>query len=158
VVPGVVALERHPAVDVRTRAVELLARRPEPAAEGALIDALGDPDEGVRRAVLSAVGPIHSERLTRAVAALVKDSPSWPLRVRAAEALGRLGKGSPAAVLDTLLSSARSDSFALVREASARAVAALDAGAAKPLLAELAKSDAEPRVRETAADLLKGMR
>jgi HEAT repeat protein len=157
VVPGVVALERHPAVEVRTRAVELLARRPEPAAEGALIDALGDPDEGVRRAVLSAVGPIHSERLTRAVAALVKDSPSWPLRVRAAEALGRLGKGSPAAVLETLLASARTDAFALVREASARAAAAVDAGAAKPLLAELAKSDAEPRVRETAADLLKGI-
>jgi HEAT repeat protein len=121
------------------------------------VDALGDPDEGVRRAVLSAVGPVHSERLTRAVAALVKDSPSWPLRVRAAEALGRLGKGSPAAVLETLLASARGDAFALVREASARAAAAVDKAAAKPLLAELAKSDAEPRVRETAAELLKGI-
>ncbi len=56
VVPGFVALERHPEIDVRTRAVELLARRPEPEAQAALVDALGDPDEGVRRAALSSVG------------------------------------------------------------------------------------------------------
>ena len=157
VVPGVVALERHPAVDVRTRAVELLARRPEPAAQSALVDALGDPDESVRRAALSAIGPVRSDRLTRAVAALVKDSPSWPLRVRAAEALGRLGvRGAPSASLvETLTVSARGDAFALVREAAARAVVAVDTAAARPLLVELAKSDAEPRVRETAAELLR---
>jgi HEAT repeat protein len=110
----------------------------------------------VRRAALSAVGPVRSDRLTSAVAALVKDSPSWPLRVRAAEALGRLGgKGAPAAVVETLTASARSDAFALVREASARAVTAVDKAAAKPLLTDLAKNDTEPRVRETAAELLK---
>ncbi len=57
VVPGFVALVRHPAVEVRTRAVELLAIRPEPDAQAAVIDALGDPDESVRRAALAAVGP-----------------------------------------------------------------------------------------------------
>jgi tetratricopeptide (TPR) repeat protein len=163
VVPGVVALERHPAVEVRTRAVELLARRPEAAAQSALIDALSDPDESVRRAALSAIGPVRSDRLTGAVAALVKDSPSWPIRVRAAEALGRLGSlasaggqsGAPAVVIETLSASARGDAFALVREAAARAVTAVDTAAAKPLLADLAKGDAEPRVRETAAELLR---
>jgi HEAT repeat protein len=152
VVPGFVALERHPSVEVRTRAVELLARRSEPEAEAAVIDALGDPDDTVRRAALSAVGPVKSDRLTAAVAALVKDSPSWPLRVRAAEALGRLGHGGR--VTETLFAAARTDTFALVREAAARAAAALDPAAARPLLEELAAKDAEPRVREAATDLL----
>jgi HEAT repeat protein len=159
VVPGVVALERHPAVDVRTRAVELLARRPEPAAQAALVDALGDPDESVRRAALSSLGPVRGDKVTAAVAALVKESPSWPLRVRAAEALGRLGRGGEvpsAAVVETLSTAARGDAFALVREAAARALAAVDPAAAKPILEGLAKSDAEPRVRETAGELLRG--
>src|SRR5262249_15846239 len=34
VVPGFVALERHPEIEVRTRAVEFLPRRPEPQAQG----------------------------------------------------------------------------------------------------------------------------
>ncbi len=163
VVPGFVALERHPAVDVRTRAVELLARRPEPEAQAALVDALGDPDEGVRRAALSALGPVRSERLVTAVAALVAESPSWPLRVRAAEALGRLGapprdgsSATPAALVTTLSTAARGDAFALVREAAARALASVDAAAARPILQELAAKDAEPRVRRTAAELLAG--
>jgi hypothetical protein len=160
VVPGFVALERHPEVDVRTRAVELLARRPEPEAQAALVDALGDPDEGVRRAALSAVGAIPSERLVEAVAALVKDSPSWPLRVRAAEALGRLGARHGAAappppiLVSTLATAAQHDGFALVREAAARALASVDPAAARPVLSELAKGDVEPRVREAATELL----
>ena len=156
VVPGFVALERHPAVEIRTRAVEVLARRSEPDAQAAVVDALADPDESVRRAALAAVGAIRSERLTSAIAALVKDSPSWPLRVRAAEALGRIGGGDRAAagVVETLSAAARGDSFALVREAAARAVASVDPRAARPLLEELAAKDPEPRVREAATELL----
>jgi tetratricopeptide (TPR) repeat protein len=155
VVPGFVALERHPSVEVRTRVVELLARRSEPEAEAAVVDALGDPDEGVRRAALSSVGAVKSDRLTAAVAALVKESPSWPLRVRAAEALGRLGRaGGSSVVTDTLFAAARTDPFALVREAAARAAVVIDPAAARPLLEELAAKDAEPRVRETATELL----
>lgn len=162
VMPGFVALERHPAVDVRIRAVELLARRPEPEAQAAVVDALGNPDEGVRRAALSAIGSVPSPRLTAAVAALVKESPSWPLRVRAAEALGRLGAGAGThprseasePILETLSAAARSDSFALVREAAARALGAVDGPEARRVLDELATRDDEPRVRETAAELL----
>jgi HEAT repeat protein len=156
VVPGFVALERHPAIDVRTRAVEVLARRPEPEAQAAVVDALADPDEGVRRAALAAIGPIKSEKLTTAVALLVKESPSWPLRVRAAEALGRLGGGgsSSGLITSTLTASARTDAFALVREAAVRALASVDLAAAKPLLEEMAAKDAEPRVREAASELL----
>jgi tetratricopeptide (TPR) repeat protein len=157
-VPGFAALERHPSVDVRTRAVEVLARRPEPEAQAAVIDALADPEESVRRAALAAVGPVKSERLVAAVGKLVKEATSWPLRVRAADALGRLGAGGgegKAAIVETLAAAARTDAYALVREAAARALAAADKAAAKPVLDELAVKDPEPRVREAAAELLK---
>jgi HEAT repeat protein len=87
---------------------------------------------------------------------MLKTSPSWPLRVRAAEALGRFGVGAPSPVIvDTLAAAARGDEYALVREAAARALAPVDPAAARPVLEALAKSDGEPRVRETAAELLK---
>jgi cellulose synthase operon protein C len=157
VVPGFIAIERHPEIEVRTRAVEFLARRPEPEAQSAFIDALGDPEESVRRAALAALGAVKSGVTIAAVARVVKESPSWPLRVRAAEALGRLGKGGPApAIGETLAAAARSDAYALVRESAARALASIDMGAARPLLQELAAKDAEPRVRAAAVELLKG--
>src|SRR5262249_26641570 len=55
-VPGFVALERHPDIEVRTRAVELLARRTEPEAQKAVVDALGDPEEAGRRGAVSRPG------------------------------------------------------------------------------------------------------
>jgi HEAT repeat protein len=157
-VPAFVALVRHPAVDVRTRAVELCARRPEPEAQAAVVDALGDPEEPVRRAALSALGRVKSAPTIAAVARLVRESSSWPLRVRAAEALGRLGAGGapPAAVTEALEAAARGDAYALVREAAARALAEVDARSAEPLLRELAAKDPEPRVRDAANELLKG--
>lgn len=157
-VPGLAALTRHPSVEVRTRVVELLARRSEPEAQAAVVDALSDPEDGVRRAALAAIGPVRSPKLVEAVGKLVKESPSWPLRVRAADALGRLGKGGAegrAAIAETLSAAARNDGYALVREAAARALVQSDKAAAKPLLEELAAKDPEPRVRETAAELLK---
>src|SRR5262249_15821577 len=91
-----------------------------------------------------------------ALAKIVRESPSWPLRVRAAEALGRLGARSPTpAVTETLAKAAKSDAYALVREAAARALAPLDPAPARPLLKDLAANDPEPRVRETALELLK---
>jgi HEAT repeat protein len=162
-VPGFVSLVRHPALEVRTRAVELLATRSEPEAQAAVIDALGDPEESVRRAALSAVGPVKHGPTITAVARLLREASSWPLRVRAAEALGRLGaQGSPGRsaapqVVETLSSAARKDAYALVREASVRALVPLDAVAAAPLLREVAAKDAEPRVRETASELLRGL-
>jgi tetratricopeptide (TPR) repeat protein len=155
VVPGFAALERHPDVDVRTRAVELLARRPEPEAQAAVIDALSDPEESVRRTALSAIGPVKQASTVAAVAKLLQTSTSWPLRVRASEALGRLGAGgADPSVLDTLAAAARADDYALVREAAARALAPLDRARAKPILEELAAKDPEPRVRQTATELL----
>jgi HEAT repeat protein len=157
-VPGLAALTRHPSVEVRTRVVELLARRSEPEAQAAVVDALEDPEDGVRRAALAALGAVRSPKLVDAVGKLVKSSPSWPLRVRAADALGRLGKGGAegrAAIVETLAAAARADGYALVREAAARALVQSDKAAARPLLEELAAKDPEPRVRETASELLK---
>jgi tetratricopeptide (TPR) repeat protein/HEAT repeat protein len=158
VVPGFAALGRHPSLEVRTRAVELLARRGEPEAQGAVVDALGDPEESVRRAALAAIGRVQSPATIAAASKLVKDSPSWPLRVRAAEALGRLGAGgssAPPAIVATLSAAARGDAYALVREAAARALAPIDKTGSRPLLEELAARDSEPRVREAASELLK---
>ncbi|MBK8256506.1 MAG: HEAT repeat domain-containing protein [Polyangiaceae bacterium] len=156
VVAGFIALERHPDVEVRTRAVEVLAKRPEPAAQAAVIDALTDPDESVQRAALSALGKVKHEPTIAAVSKVARDSESWSLRVRAAEALGRLGAGTASKqVVETLNAAAQKDSFALVREAAARALGPVDKTAAATLWKQLAQSDAEPRVREAAADLLK---
>jgi HEAT repeat protein len=157
VVTPFVSLVRHPAIEVRTRAVELLAARPEPEAQAAVIDALGDPEESVRRAALSAIGGVRHAPTIAAVAGVVRGSTSWPLRVRAAEALGRLGQGAgQAAAFDTLSAAARGDAYALVREAAARALASADRAAAAPLLRDLAARDAEPSVRQAAAELLRG--
>jgi tetratricopeptide (TPR) repeat protein len=157
VVPGFVALERHPDVEVRTRAVELLARRPEATAQAAVIDALTDPDESVQRAALSALGKVKHDPTIAAVAKVARSSESWSLRVRASEALGRLGQGgSSKQVIETLAAAARTDTFALVREAAARALGPVDKAAATTLWKELSEKDAEPRVREAAASLLKG--
>jgi tetratricopeptide (TPR) repeat protein/HEAT repeat protein len=155
VVPGFVALERHPSVEVRTRAVELLARRSEPEAQRAVVDALADPEESVRRAALAAIGSIKSQATIDAVAKVVKDGATWPLRVRAAEALGRLGAGkSEAPIVAALSSAARADEYALVREAAARALVGVDKAGSTALLRELAEKDAEPRVRDAAKELL----
>ncbi|WP_437915450.1 tetratricopeptide repeat protein [Sorangium sp. So ce302] len=162
VVSGFVALVRHPAIEVRTRAVELLATRPEPEAQAAVVDALGDPEESVRRAALAALGAVRHGPAIAAVSELLRTSSSWPLRVRAAEALGRLGApgggaggGRPSQVAETLGEAARADAYALVREAAARALASADRAAAAPVLRQLAASDPEPRVRQTAAELMR---
>ncbi|WP_437969557.1 HEAT repeat domain-containing protein [Sorangium sp. So ce260] len=162
VVSGFVALVRHPAIEVRTRAVELLATRPEPEAQAAVVDALGDPEESVRRAALAALGAVRHGPTIAAVSELLRTSSSWPLRVRAAEALGRLGApgggaagGKPGQVAETLGAAARSDAYALVREAAARALASADRAAAAPVLKQLAARDPEPRVRQAATELMR---
>lgn len=160
VVPGFAALIRHPDVAVRIRAVELLARRSEPAAEAAVVDALADPDDEVRRAALAAIGAVPSRTVARAVSLLLTQSSSWALRVRAAEALGRLGRARgvdsdlTAELATALTAAARADSYALVREAAFTALAIVDEARARPVLAEVAARDPEPLLRSAARKLL----
>ena len=161
VMPGFVALVHHPDVEMRTKAIEVLARRADPQATTALIDALGDPDDRVRRAALSAFASSSEDEsassplAAEAIIALAKTSPDWALRVRAAEALGRVGTGAQKDRAFAALSVvAKGDSYALVREAAVRALFVVDAVASESILRELSQKDGEPRVREAAAALL----
>ncbi len=155
VVPAFVALVRHPAIEVRTRAVEFLAQRGEKEAQSAIVDALSDPEESVRRAALAAIGNIKDPGTLIAVAKVGREAQSWPLRVRAAEALGRLGKGAESKVAaETLASMAKTDEYALVREPALRSLVALDKTAAESVLREVAEKDKEPRIRAIATELM----
>lgn len=168
-VPGFVALARHPDPDVRARAVTRLAPRAEPDAQRAVAELLErDRDDEVRRAALAALGPARDPATMRVVARLARAHAAWPVRVRAAEALGRLAAAGPAAspgavalapeATAVLAEVARRDPYALVREAAARALAAVDPAAAAPVLGELAGKDPEPRLRRVAAELLAARR
>jgi tetratricopeptide (TPR) repeat protein len=153
VVPAFVALSSHPAADVRTRAIQWLATRGEPAAQKAVIDALDDDDPGVRRAALSAVEQTRPAGAVAAVTSLLGASQDWTARVRAAEALGKLAAGSKdKAAVAALSKAALTDDTALVREAAVVALYAVDADAAKVVGAKVAASDPEPRVRARAKE------
>ncbi len=159
VVAPFVALSRHPSPDVRARSVQFLATRPEPAAQKAVVEALGDPDEHVERAALAAAGRARTPGAVGAVTGLLTGRSDWPVRVRAAEALGMLAAGSRnKKAVEALSRAARSDDYALVREAAVRALARVDPAAARPVLSAVAQKDAEPRVQRTARKLLDNLK
>jgi HEAT repeat protein len=155
VVPAFVRLARHPSAEVRVHAVQLLAGRPDDAAQASVEEALGDADVAVPRAALAALGPGSSARTVRAVAALLAAAPAWSLRVEAAEALGRVADaGADGAARAALEKAARADGYALVREAALRALAVQGRDAAAAVLREARDHDAEPHVRDVARALL----
>lgn len=155
VVGPLARLASHPDPDLRLVPVPFLVGRSEEAAERALEALIRDPEPVVRRAALSALGP-NQHRLSRAVATRLAQETEWPLRATAAEALGRMAKAKldPAAS-EALSRVALTDPYALVREAAARALAALGGGAASASLRQLKERDPEPRVRGLAESLLK---
>jgi HEAT repeat protein len=159
---GFVALTRHPAVDVRKRAVEFLASRDDPDAHKAVIAALRDSDPSVVRTALASLRG-HAANSIDAVVALLRQSRSWSIRARAAEALGRMsGTGADASsrnkVAQALAALAHADDYALVREAALRALAHHRSPAARTALKRATREDAEARVRELARTLLAGLR
>ena len=124
-----------------------------------MVSALGDPDATVQRVALDAVGATADAKATLQIVKILKDHPQWSMRTLAASALGRLGKsGSAREASVALHEAARSETYALVREAALVALADLDATSARTLAQELATKDAEPRVRETARKIAKGER
>jgi cellulose synthase operon protein C len=154
--PAYVALLRHPMTELRIRAVRMLARVDDPAANEAVVDALGDSDESVQRAALAVLAETHSEAAIRAVSKILAENPSWALRVRAASALGSLSAGgSHKEAIASLSGAARKDKFALVRKASMEALAKLSPAEARPVLESIAGSDPEPDVRDAAKKLMK---
>ena len=75
-----------------------------------------------------------------------------PGTVAAADEHG--GMSARTAAFQALAEAAPKDDFALVREAAARALSAIDRSQARPILDDLARHDAEPSVRKAAAAIL----
>jgi len=119
-------------------------------------DALMDRDPSVVEAALSSLRPVHLPKARAKVVDLLAHGLGWSLRVRAAEAMGRLAEtGIDSEAVGALAGAAENDEFSLVREAALRAIARAAPGAAKPLLRRAAARDPEPRVRQTARSLLR---
>jgi HEAT repeat protein len=154
-VPVFAALARHPYVEVRVAAVDFWGSRSEPAAREAVALAIGDREPLVRRSALAAVAKGNAAGAS-AAARLLESEEDWALRVLAAEALGRSGTPDMESVLDALAKAARSDGYALVREAAVRALHQVSPARARGVLEGLAKTDAERRVRDVACELLGG--
>jgi HEAT repeat protein len=160
VIPGFLALAHHPDLEMRTRAIEVLGARSDAVTEAALVEALSDPEDRVRRAALDALATstgTPSEKAIAAVVKLARESSDWALRVRATEALGQMGRRADKQVaMDALAALAKNDKYALVREAAVHALATVDASGARTVLADVSKTDAEARVRDAAAAALSG--
>jgi tetratricopeptide (TPR) repeat protein len=152
-VPALAALTRHPYAPIRAGALAFLGSRQEPVARDAVVNALGDADPSVRRAAL-AVARTTDPAVASAVAARLTREEDWALRVAAAEALARAP--GVASGVSELTRAATTDGYALVREAAVRALFAVDPRAAKPVLERIEQTDAEPRVRNAAWQLLGG--
>jgi tetratricopeptide (TPR) repeat protein/HEAT repeat protein len=152
VVPAFVAFERPPAPDIRPRAIQFLATRKEDEAQDAIVHALADRDEAVQKLAVASIGPVANPAVVMAIAALLDPMHSWPLRVRAAEALGRVGPAASAAFA-ALARSASADEYALVREAAIRSLDRVNRGLAQPIFRERAEKDAEARLRALAKEL-----
>jgi HEAT repeat protein len=129
-----------------------------------VVAALADPNDAVQRVALSAVGAPRAsgqvaagdERAVAAVAKILATHESWPMRILAAHALGRLGALSSAGAAGAaprLAEAAARDTYALVRQAALESLASFDAAAARGVAQRLAATDPEPRVREAATAL-----
>src|SRR4029079_12222974 len=115
--------------------------------------ALSDPDESVQKLAVSAVGAVPGPAVFRAISVMLEKSPSWPLRVRAAEALGRFGPAARSIGFAALAQAALSDGYALVREAAMRSATQVDHHGAVPVLRDAAEKDPEARLRSLAKEL-----
>jgi HEAT repeat protein len=163
--PSIIPLARHPDPSVRARAIGWLARSSGDDASDAIASALDDADEGVQRVALAAVGAVGTAGLGGAhapptprtvtlVAKILGTSASWPMRVLAAEALGRLGAAGAGTEAGRRLSdAATTDGYAFVRQAALEALGSFDRQGAQVLARRMVDSDPEPRVREAAAAL-----
>ncbi len=143
--PSLVGFATTPGVIVQ------LARSANPAASAAVVRALSDPDEGIQRTALSAIGSNPDRGAVAEVGRILSAHESWAMRVLAAQAMGRLGAaGARVPAEASLRQAATGDAYALVREAALCALASFDPDGARPLARAMAANDAEPRVREAA--------
>ncbi len=156
------AIAVHPSAEVRTTALLFLAHRDEPLAWQSLVNALTDSDERVRRLALEALGNRPKLETIESVVKLLTASDGWNERVHAMQSLAQFGSLPAKAHEDPRYRRATNevaklvtaDEFAFVRESACRALVELAPERAKSTLPTVATSDAEKRVRQTAAQLL----
>ncbi|MEZ4373075.1 MAG: HEAT repeat domain-containing protein [Polyangiaceae bacterium] len=152
-----ISLSNHPTSEVRSRAVQFLAARPEPAAKGAVVARLNDRDEGVQLTALTALGNLGQAdaSVTSSVAKLLEKKHPWTLRARAAETLAALGGSAKSEdVLKALSEGAKNDELAIVREACFKALLKIDPARGKQVASYLAEHDSEPRLKAAAKQAL----
>ncbi|MFO0674897.1 MAG: tetratricopeptide repeat protein [Polyangiaceae bacterium] len=154
--PFVVPLARHPDPQLRIRAITSLASSTSDLASSAILGALDDGNEAVVRMAIRSIGPHSGARAGVVLRDVLAHRENWSLRVMAADALGGLGKGGRGDVsTPALRDAATGDGFALVREASLRALASYDPKAAAVLAETMRQKDPEPRVRDAALAILR---
>lgn len=155
--PHIVALARHPDPTLRTKAIVLLAGSTSDAATSEVVRATRDASEAVQRVAFAAIGSSRSAEAVQAVTQALEHDENWPMRVLAAEALGRLGaKGAGEEAREALRRSATRDDYALVRETALTSLWSFDPVAGRKLAGQLAVVDPEPRVRDAARLIAQG--
>jgi cellulose synthase operon protein C len=155
VVDGFLQLLGHPSSELRQSALRFLGSRPEAAARQAVLTALADSDIAVQRTALSALSSRPDRAGAIAVVHLLDGGNHWSLRRQAAQALQQMGKvAAGEQVLESLAQTALEDPYALVRDAAARALFAIQPAAAAKVLQRLRQTDPESQVRATAQELL----
>ncbi|MBL8610332.1 MAG: HEAT repeat domain-containing protein [Myxococcales bacterium] len=154
--PSIVPLVRHPEPTLRTKAIVVLARSSSDEAAGALATAIADPNESVQRVALSAVGRTSDPKTVEAAGKVAERHENWAIRLLAVQALGRLGaKGNgPAAAKYLQHACSSKESYALVREAALRSLAAFDAKSARSVAEQMLKTEPEPRVKQAAREII----
>ncbi len=162
---SIIPLVRHPDPSIRTEAIVLVARSSSEAAVEAIAGALEDPNDVVQRIALAAVATPRTDgarveanpRAVNAVAKVLATHESWPIRVLAAQALGRLGAaGGSVDASERLKEAAEHDAYALVRQAALESMASFDQAGARMLAARMMANDPEPRVQEAAKSIAAG--
>jgi len=152
--PFVAGLVHHPDPLVQTRAIRWLGRRETKAARDALVDAVGVENVDVQRLAIEELATRGDATAVEPLAQILTTHKQWSIRSDAARALGGIGKRDAKANVEApLVRAATLDTYAFVREAALRALAA--SGKGKATLEKASTSDPEPRVRAVAVQLLK---
>jgi len=156
--PFVAGLVHHPELAVQTRAIRWLGRRETKVARDALVDALDVDQLDVQRLAIEELSTRGDAKAIEPLGKILATHKQWSIRADAARAMGAIGKRDGKAAIEApLQKAATSDTYAFVREAALRALAAAGRPGVKAVLEGAAKSDPEPRVREVAASLAKGV-
>lgn len=123
---------------------------PDPGAEEPLLEALDDPEAGVRGQAALAIGSLKSQRAVPRLLELTQDS-DWFVRVAALNGLGYIDPALPA---EQALS-ALNDDEPLVRQAGALNLGGSNDPVAVDMLMGAIAHDPDWAVREAAADALR---